>query len=347
MEPNLDDLEEYLLDNSFEQGPEQLEEDFDQFFVNKEGLIDSDAFRSLDQIISLGKHFLIDFPLASCYQLNFEFSSDSVTGLTFTWPASVPDTAPLSSSEIECILCAPTPLAVQTSIESAVLILESEYDNNTHPLIEALKKAPEEEEFTFGDILTIPDLSNSRALNSYAIEDDLDVSAFHELVRSPAILYPFELDTFQKRAVYRLEQRQNVFVAAHTSAGKTLVAEYAIALAKHRMSRVIYTSPIKAISNQKYRDFRNIFGDVGILTGDVSVDPNSFCVVMTTEILHSMLYNNSSRLRDLEWVILDEVHYINDQERGVIWEEVLIMLPSHVRIVMLSATVPNYLDFSN
>ena len=94
-------------------------------------------------------------------------------------------------------------------------------------------------------------------------------------------------------------------MAAHTSAGKTVIAEYAIALCKQRMSRVFYTSPIKALSNQKYREFKNIFEEVGILTGDVSVDPDSFCVIMTTEILSSMLYNGSSKINDLEWVILD------------------------------------------
>eukprot|EP00358_Blepharisma_japonicum_P006901 CAMPEP_0202942408 /NCGR_PEP_ID=MMETSP1395-20130829/2603_1 /ASSEMBLY_ACC=CAM_ASM_000871 /TAXON_ID=5961 /ORGANISM="Blepharisma japonicum, Strain Stock R1072" /LENGTH=117 /DNA_ID=CAMNT_0049638635 /DNA_START=546 /DNA_END=899 /DNA_ORIENTATION=+ len=116
----------------------------------------------------------------------------------------------------------------------------------------------------------------------------------------------------------RLEEHENVFVAAHTSAGKTVVAEYAIALARQQRARVIYTSPIKALSNQKYREFKDSFEEVGILTGDVSVDPDSFCVIMTTEILRSMLYKGSSKLRDLEWVILDEVHYINDAERGVV-----------------------------
>lgn len=193
------------------------------------------------------------------------------------------------------------------------------------------------------------EVSISRSENKFlnAIEDKVDVSDFSRLLPDPAIIYPFELDVFQKRAVLRVEQGENVFVAAHTSAGKTLVAEYAIALAKHHMSRVIYTSPIKALSNQKYRDFKELFGEVGIMTGDVVVDPESFCLVMTTEVLRSMLYRGSSKIKDLEWVILDEVHYINDDERGVVWEEVLIMLPPHVKLVMLSATVPNYLEFSD
>ncbi|KAL0165513.1 hypothetical protein M9458_037357, partial [Cirrhinus mrigala] len=108
----------------------------------------------------------------------------------------------------------------------------------------------------------------------------------------------------------------------------------------------IYTSPIKALSNQKFRDFKNTFGDVGLLTGDVQLSPESSCLIMTTEILRSMLYNGSEVIRDLEWVIFDEVHYINDAERGVVWEEVLIMLPEHVSIILLSATVPNAVEFS-
>ncbi|CAF92300.1 unnamed protein product, partial [Tetraodon nigroviridis] len=158
--------------------------------------------------------------------------------------------------------------------------------------------------------------------------------------------WPFELDVFQKQAILRLEDHDSVFVAAHTSAGKTVVAEYAIALSQKHMTRTIYTSPIKALSNQKFRDFKNTFGDVGLLTGDVQISPESSCLIMTTEILRSMLYNGSEVIRDLEWVIFDEVHYINDAERGVVWEEVLIMLPDHVSIILLSATVPNALEFS-
>jgi antiviral helicase SKI2 len=111
------------------------------------------------------------------------------------------------------------------------------------------------------------------------------MSQFKDLVPSPAITYPFELDDFQKRAVYRLEQGNCVFVAAHTSAGKTVVAEYAIALARKHMTKTIYTSPIKALSNQKYREFKDKFGDVGICTGDVSLNTKAACVIMTTEIL--------------------------------------------------------------
>ncbi|KAM9738445.1 superkiller complex protein 2 [Menidia menidia] len=169
---------------------------------------------------------------------------------------------------------------------------------------------------------------------------------FYKRIPNPAFKWPFELDLFQKQAVLRLEAHDSVFVAAHTSAGKTVVAEYAIALSQKHMTRTIYTSPIKALSNQKFRDFKNTFGDVGLLTGDVQLSPESSCLIMTTEILRSMLYNGSEVIRDLEWVIFDEVHYINDAERGVVWEEVLIMLPDHVSIILLSATVPNALEFS-
>ncbi|CAD5224854.1 unnamed protein product [Bursaphelenchus xylophilus] len=159
--------------------------------------------------------------------------------------------------------------------------------------------------------------------------------------------YPFELDTFQKSAVVAMEAGDSVFVAAHTSAGKTVVADYAIALGQLHKTRVIYTSPIKALSNQKFREFKNSYGDVGLITGDIQLETDAFCLIMTTEVLRSMLYNGSETIRELEWVIFDEVHYINDEERGHVWEEVLIMLPSHVKIVMLSATVPNCLEFAD
>ncbi|KAI9264753.1 NUC185 domain-containing protein [Sporodiniella umbellata] len=170
---------------------------------------------------------------------------------------------------------------------------------------------------------------------------------FHELVPEMAMQFPFELDTFQKQAVYHLEMGDSVFIAAHTSAGKTVVADYAIALATKHMTKAIYTSPIKALSNQKFRDFKHSFGeDVGILTGDVQIKPEASCLIMTTEILRSMLYRGADLIRDVEFVIFDEVHYVNDIERGVVWEEVIIMLPAHVSIILLSATVPNTREFA-
>ncbi|CAP67187.1 uncharacterized protein PODANS_1_22010 [Podospora anserina S mat+] len=170
---------------------------------------------------------------------------------------------------------------------------------------------------------------------------------FQELVPDPAREWPFELDNFQKEAVYHLENGDSVFVAAHTSAGKTVVAEYAIALAAKHMTKAIYTSPIKALSNQKFRDFRQTFDEVGILTGDVQINPEASCLIMTTEILRSMLYRGADIIRDVEFVIFDEVHYVNDFERGVVWEEVIIMLPEHVSLILLSATVPNTHEFAS
>ncbi|KAK2461501.1 hypothetical protein APHAL10511_005964 [Amanita phalloides] len=183
---------------------------------------------------------------------------------------------------------------------------------------------------------------------AHVIDVNEPLRNFHELVPEMARKYPFELDTFQKQAVYHLEMGDSVFVAAHTSAGKTVVAEYAIALAERHMTRAIYTSPIKALSNQKYRDFKQTFSSssVGILTGDVQINPEASCLVMTTEILRSMLYKGADLIRDLEFVIFDEVHYVNDAERGVVWEEVIIMLPEHVNIILLSATVPNAKEFA-
>ncbi|XP_031486566.1 DExH-box ATP-dependent RNA helicase DExH11 isoform X1 [Nymphaea colorata] len=169
---------------------------------------------------------------------------------------------------------------------------------------------------------------------------------FYELVPDMALEFPFELDTFQKEAIYYLEKGESVFVAAHTSAGKTVVAEYAFALASKHCTRAVYTAPIKTISNQKYRDFCGKF-DVGLLTGDISLRPEASCLIMTTEILRSMLYRGADIIRDIEWVIFDEVHYVNDVERGVVWEEVIIMLPRHVNIILLSATVPNTLEFAD
>lgn len=129
----------------------------------------------------------------------------------------------------------------------------------------------------------------------------------------PARVYPFELDPFQKVAIASIEREESVLVSAHTSAGKTVVAEYAIAQCLKRKERVIYTSPIKALSNQKYRDILAEFGDVGLMTGDVTINPTASCLVMTTEILRSMLYRGSEIMREVSWVVYDEIHYMRDK----------------------------------
>ncbi|XP_024882516.1 helicase SKI2W-like [Temnothorax curvispinosus] len=213
---------------------------------------------------------------------------------------------------------------------------------------------PFKENSTLPKDISIPVLKISEKqteLSKTEWAEQLDVSApvtdFDKRIPDPAIKFNYELDTFQKQAILKLEENSNVFVAAHTSAGKTTVAEYAIALSQKHMTRVIYTSPIKALSNQKYRDFKRKFESVGLLTGDLQINQTASCLIMTTEILQSMLYCASDVLRDLEFVIFDEVHYINNEDRGHVWEEIVILLPQNINIVMLSATVPNPIIFAD
>uniref|UniRef100_A0A665UM45 Exosome RNA helicase MTR4 n=1 Tax=Echeneis naucrates TaxID=173247 RepID=A0A665UM45_ECHNA len=158
--------------------------------------------------------------------------------------------------------------------------------------------------------------------------------------------YPFVLDPFQREAILCIDNNESVLVSAHTSAGKTVCAEYAIALALREKQRVIFTSPIKALSNQKYREMYEEFQDVGLMTGDVTINPTASCLVMTTEILRSMLYRGSEIMREVAWVIFDEIHYMRDAERGVVWEETIILLPDNVHYVFLSATIPNARQFA-
>ncbi|KAH8602144.1 rRNA-processing arch domain-containing protein [Bisporella sp. PMI_857] len=168
----------------------------------------------------------------------------------------------------------------------------------------------------------------------------------HVPPEKPARVYGFELDPFQKVSIASIQRGESVLVSAHTSAGKTVVAEYAIAQSLQNNQRVIYTSPIKALSNQKYREFAEEFGDVGLMTGDVTINPTATCLVMTTEILRSMLYRGSEIMREVQWVIFDEIHYMRDKTRGVVWEETIILLPDKVRYVFLSATIPNAMQFA-
>ncbi|XP_041998111.1 DExH-box ATP-dependent RNA helicase DExH9-like isoform X2 [Salvia splendens] len=163
----------------------------------------------------------------------------------------------------------------------------------------------------------------------------------------PAKEFPFSLDPFQQEAIKCLENGESVMVSAHTSAGKTVVGLYAIAMSLLNKQRVIYTSPIKALSNQKYREFKEEFSDVGLMTGDVTIDPNASCLVMTTEIWRSMQYKGSEITREVAWIIFDEVHYMRDRERGVVWEESIVMAPRNSRFVFLSATVPNAKEFAD
>ncbi|MCE3050348.1 Helix-loop-helix protein 2 [Datura stramonium] len=161
-----------------------------------------------------------------------------------------------------------------------------------------------------------------------------------------AKIYPFKLDPFQEVSVACLERKEAVLVSAHTSAGKTAVAEYAIAMSFRDKQRVIYTSPLKALSNQKYRELSQEFSDVGLMTGDVTISPNASCLVMTTEILRAMLYRGSEVLKEVGWVIFDEIHYMKHRERGVVWEESIIFLPPAIKMVFLSATMSNAMEFA-
>src|SRR3954453_5713905 len=172
--------------------------------------------------------------------------------------------------------------------------------------------------------------------------------------RGPALeafagAYPFPLDAFQLEACTALEDGHGVLVAAPTGAGKTVVGEFAVHLALDSGQKCFYTTPIKALSNQKYADLVDRHGSaaVGLLTGDNSINGNAAIVVMTTEVLRNMLYAQSDALRGLGFVVMDEVHYLSDRFRGAVWEEVIIHLPEHVRLVSLSATGSNAEEFGD
>src|ERR687886_1695377 len=161
--------------------------------------------------------------------------------------------------------------------------------------------------------------------------------------------YPFELDEFQLRACTALADGRGVLVAAPTGSGKTVVGEFAVHLALQTKRKAFYTTPIKALSNQKYADLVERYGAdaVGLLTGDNSVNGDAPVVVMTTEVLRNMLYAGSDALRGLSHVVMDEVHYLADRSRGGVWEEVIIHLPDDVTLVSLSATVSNAEEFAD
>ena len=159
--------------------------------------------------------------------------------------------------------------------------------------------------------------------------------------------YPFPLDDFQVDAIRAIEADQSVIVSAPTGAGKTLVAEFAIQRALAHGTRLAYTTPLKALSNQKFGDFQRAYGEdkVGILTGDVKVNPHAPIVVMTTEILRNALYG--SGFERLEYIVLDECHYMGDEGRGTVWEEIIVAAPPDVLLVGLSATVANVKEIAD
>lgn len=169
--------------------------------------------------------------------------------------------------------------------------------------------------------------------------------------------YPFPLDDFQKQAFAAIRRNENVLVTAKTGSGKTLVGEYQILHSLKKGKRVFYTTPIKSLSNQKFHDLKQIHSSVGIMTGDIKFCPQADIVVLTTEILRNLLYKQGSAtesigmtanlsLHDVDAIVFDEVHYINDPVRGKVWEECFILLPLHIRLVLLSATIDNPVSFA-
>ncbi len=156
-----------------------------------------------------------------------------------------------------------------------------------------------------------------------------------------------QLDRFQEEAIAAINRDTSVIVTAPTGAGKTVIAEYAVEKCLQENRRVIYTAPIKALSNQKYRDFYAEYGDkIGIVTGDVVLNPYAQVLLMTTEIFRNTIFDDIERLQDVSYVIFDEIHYINDIERGTVWEESIIFAPQHIKFVCLSATIPNIKPFA-
>jgi superfamily II RNA helicase len=162
--------------------------------------------------------------------------------------------------------------------------------------------------------------------------------------------FSFELDSFQKHAISSIKRNENVLVTAHTGSGKTVPAIYAIADSLEKNKKIIYTSPIKSLSNQKLFELKKKFPDVGILTGDIKFNPDAQCVIMTTEILRNILYQQESQhvnINDVDKVIFDEVHYINDPDRGRVWEECIILMPKRITMIMLSATIDKADEFAS
>ena len=155
-------------------------------------------------------------------------------------------------------------------------------------------------------------------------------------------------DKFQQEAIDYINQGHSVIVSAPTGAGKTAIAEHIINSSIENNIGVIYTAPIKALSNQKFRDFQSKFGDrIGILTGDVSINPRAHVLIMTTEIFRNKILDEPESLEKYTWIIFDEIHYIDNPERGTVWEESLIFLPKHMKLLGLSATIPNIKQFAS
>ena len=157
----------------------------------------------------------------------------------------------------------------------------------------------------------------------------------------------FNLDQFQIDAVESIKKDFNVLVVAPTGSGKTFIAEQAIEKYTKQNQNVIYTTPTTALSNQKHNDFLDLGIDTGLLTGDRTISPDSELIVATTEILRNMIYANDKRLEKIGLIVLDEVHYLSDSERGTTWEEIIIHAPSNIKFLFLSATIRNNEEFHN
>lgn len=193
--------------------------------------------------------------------------------------------------------------------------------------------------------MSVSDRQSAQTNLNYVDHDDDE--AIHHAIDQFNAMYPFPLDDFQREAIATFLRGDSVMVAAPTGSGKTVVAEFGIWDAFRRTGRVIYTAPIKALSNQKFRDLRSIYGDeVGLLTGDITENRDARIIVMTTEILRNMLLQSPWELDDVETVIFDEIHYLADPERGTTWEESIILCPDHIQLICLSATVTNALEIA-
>ncbi len=200
-----------------------------------------------------------------------------------------------------------------------------------------------ENDYAKGDAYYLGDIEEEKQKKPIGLQriktDEKEIICFKE----------FTLDKFQVDAIHAIEQNESVLVTAQTGSGKTLIADYIIDKFLHSGKRVIYTAPIKALSNQKFRDFKRDYGEekVGIMTGDLVINSRAPVLIMTTEIYRNMLLCNDPSLEHVSYVVFDEIHYINDIERGTIWEESIIFSPETVRFLCLSATIPNAKEFAH
>ncbi|OHT11404.1 ATP-dependent RNA helicase DOB1 [Tritrichomonas foetus] len=173
------------------------------------------------------------------------------------------------------------------------------------------------------------------------------VSAPANLDMSTSLDFDFDLDIFQLESIKAVNTDNSVLVVASTSAGKSVIAYHAISKSIENGNVAIYTAPVKSLANQKYVELSSKFDDVGLITGDVSTSPSSSCLVMTAEVLRNQLFSGAPNISKVKHIILDEAHYISDEQRGVVWEQIIISAPENVKFVLLTATLPNYYDLAS